>query len=523
MRNTGPVSANEVHYADDQRLISTTTPKGVITYANEAFCKVAGYQVHELEGQAHNLIRHPDMPPAAFKHLWDTMDKQQSWMGVVKNRTRNGDYYWVDAFVTPILDQGETVEIQSVRTKPSDQIKQRAEKVYQAVNSGRLPLAMRFAWPSELWQGLAICCFAILLLLISQTDGVGKSLSIVLICLGFSAVAVKLISVTRQISELAEQTRVMVDNTISQHIYFGDVSDLSQIRLALKMKQAELVAATGRVLDTSKSVENNVNASVASTESMQRELEKQQQETELAASAMQEMATTVQEIARDMHEVAESAESARSKSAQGFNQLQVSGESINRLANSLDKVVAMVTHLEEKSQMIAGVTQVIGGIAEQTNLLALNAAIEAARAGEQGRGFAVVADEVRGLALRTRTSTEEIQLVVNDIKAEVSAALQLVLAADRSARDCVQQNQTVLGSFSEINEYNEQISRLAIQVAAAVEEQSAVSHEMTENIHKISELANEVSRRGQQMNGHQQQLQQQLNDALKLIEKLAFS
>ena len=134
-----------------------------------------------------------------------------------------------------------------------------------------------------------------------------------------------------------------------------------------------------------------------------------------------------------------------------------------------------------------------------------------------------MADEVRSLALRTQTSTEQIQLVVNEIKQEISTALQYTQEADKRSLTCVQQNQAVLTSFSEINDYIEQISNLALQVAAAVEEQSVVSNEMTENIHKISDLANDVSRKGQQINTNQQQLQMQLKDALKLIEKLSFA
>ena len=523
MKKTASVSCNEVHYADDQRLISTTTPKGVITYANEEFCKVAGYQVEELEGQAHNIIRHPDMPQAAFKHLWDTLHQQQSWMGLVKNRTKNGDYYWVDAYVTPILEQGKTIEIQSVRTKPHEAVKQRAEAVYQQVNAGKLPFSLRFKWPTLFQQAIGLTLFALALLLISQTELVAGKTALLLIVLGFSALAAKLLSLSREVSQLAQQTQAIVDNKISQHIYFGGVTDLSQIKLALKMKQAELVAATGRVLDTSKTVESNFTNAVVHSEAMQSQLELHQQETELAASAMQEMSTTVQEIAKDMNAVAESAEAAHGKSLQGFEQLRGSGAAINELAQDLKKVLELVTALEEKSQLIAGVTQVIGGIAEQTNLLALNAAIEAARAGEQGRGFAVVADEVRGLALRTQTSTAEIHLVVNQIKQEISAALQHTLAADKRSLKCVEQNQLVVDTFAEINDYIEQISNLALQVAAAVEEQSVVSNEMTENIHKISDLANDVSRKGQQINTNQQQLQMQLKDALKLIEKLSFA
>jgi len=131
MKKSGPVTQNEVSYASDARLISTTTPKGVMTYANDDFCRIAGYSLGELEGQAHNLVRHPDMPPAAFSNLWDKMETQDSWMGIVKNRAKNGDHYWVDAFVTPIMEQDKVSEIQSVRTQPDQASKKRADTLYK--------------------------------------------------------------------------------------------------------------------------------------------------------------------------------------------------------------------------------------------------------------------------------------------------------------------------------------------------------------------------------------------------------
>ena len=93
MRHTGNVTQKEINFPSSHRLISTTTAKGIITYANDEFCSVAGYEIEELEGQAHNLIRHPDMPAAAFKDLWNKMQSHESWMGLVKNRTKNGDHY----------------------------------------------------------------------------------------------------------------------------------------------------------------------------------------------------------------------------------------------------------------------------------------------------------------------------------------------------------------------------------------------------------------------------------------------
>src|SRR5690606_9165209 len=122
MRRNEPVTQREQVYSTDCNLISITNLKGLIQYANDDFCDVSGYSRNELKGQPHNLIRHPDMPPAAFQDLWSTLKAGQSWMGIVKNRCKNGDHYWVDAFVSPTQSGTQTVEYQSVRTKPEPQV-----------------------------------------------------------------------------------------------------------------------------------------------------------------------------------------------------------------------------------------------------------------------------------------------------------------------------------------------------------------------------------------------------------------
>src|SRR5690606_2695183 len=121
----------EVTYSDQEQLVSTTDLRGVITYANEIFCKVAGYSADELVGKNHNIVRHPDMPKAAFKDLWERLQAGQPWRGAVKNRCKDGRYYWVDAYVTPIYQQGKIVGYQSVRTRLDDGVRRQAERAYR--------------------------------------------------------------------------------------------------------------------------------------------------------------------------------------------------------------------------------------------------------------------------------------------------------------------------------------------------------------------------------------------------------
>lgn len=139
MRTNLPVTQNEVLLKPGQTIVSKTTPKGVITYINRDFIEISGFTEQELIGQAHNIVRHPDMPQAAFKDLWDTVKQGKPWRGMVKNRCKNGDYYWVEANVTPIWENGRVVEYMSVRSKPTPQQVREAEALYAQLNAGNAP------------------------------------------------------------------------------------------------------------------------------------------------------------------------------------------------------------------------------------------------------------------------------------------------------------------------------------------------------------------------------------------------
>ena len=127
----------EVDFESGVELISTTDKRGVITYANPEFCRIAGFSIEELVGNNHNIVRHPDMPAQVFKDLWKNLEARLPWRGVVKNRCKDGGYYWVDAFITPIFESGELVGYQSVRTRLDDETKQTAIVSYQAMNQGK--------------------------------------------------------------------------------------------------------------------------------------------------------------------------------------------------------------------------------------------------------------------------------------------------------------------------------------------------------------------------------------------------
>jgi methyl-accepting chemotaxis protein len=138
MKNNQPVTQNEVYFSEHDKLVSTTDLKGIITSASPAFVKVSGFSEQELIGQSHNVVRHPDMPPQAFESLWRTVKSGHTWNGRVKNRCKNGDYYWVDAHVSPIFNNGHIVGYRSLRFKPSRAQVEEASKLYADLNAGRI-------------------------------------------------------------------------------------------------------------------------------------------------------------------------------------------------------------------------------------------------------------------------------------------------------------------------------------------------------------------------------------------------
>jgi aerotaxis receptor len=137
MRNNQPVSNNEYKFSVLDRLISGTDVKCNIIYCNQAFIEVSGYTEKELIGKPHNLIRHPDMPSPVFKEMWQTISSGQVWMGLVKNRRKDGDYYWVSAFVTPVFENNKVVGYESVRSVAQESEKERAEKAYKRIRTGQ--------------------------------------------------------------------------------------------------------------------------------------------------------------------------------------------------------------------------------------------------------------------------------------------------------------------------------------------------------------------------------------------------
>ncbi|HEH9402068.1 TPA: PAS domain-containing protein [Aeromonas sobria] len=385
-----PVTQRERLYPDYQSIISTMDLDSLIPYANDEFYEIAGFQLDELV-EHHNLVRPPDMPKQVFADLWSHIKESNVWMEPVKNRCKNGNYYWVSAFVPPFKDaNGLIVEYPSVRSVPGEEIKQRSKKVYVDLRNDKLPQMLKLQTFS---YTLAITLNAIL----ARTQQT---------CSRILQTAEGDLRNAESITEISESIR--------------EVSQSSTDSSCLLDETAYLFKSD--------------NSSVTET---------------VAAVA-------------------------------GMN---------SDLTTSRTVISGLVGHCSD----IEGILDVIKSITNQTNLLALNAAIEAARAGEAGRGFSVVADEIRSFAIKTQSSTSEIQKMITELQNSSGEAEQAMEKGCQLADSCQQKASVTVTIRQQINNMLQQVASGSGQIALAVLEQSHVTDEINRNVLSIKTLADDSS------------------------------
>ncbi len=490
MKINTPVTNTEADYPENYNLLSTTNLKGAITYCNEDFIKVSGFTEDELIGHNHNVVRHPDMPPAAFHDLWSSIKSKNSWMGIVKNRCKDGSYYWVDAYVTPIRENGEIKEYQSVRIKPERKVVKRAEQIYKQLMQGKTPLALRlpkFGIRAKLVTGFTLAVAPPLAALTGglALDGLA-TWAIAGLSLASAAVTTWLVS--RRITEGARIARKTISNPLMQLIYTNSTDEIGEMTLAMKMQASELRAVVGRISDSSLRLKGSAESLASTIEQTNVHIHEQRSQTDQVATAMHEMSATVQEVASNTAFAAEATTNAQQSADEGRSVVNQTIQSIRDVASGVEHAADVINQLHTNAATISTVVDVIRGIAEQTNLLALNAAIEAARAGEQGRGFAVVADEVRTLAQRTQQSTQEIQNMVERLQTGANEAVDAMEQGKEKTDSSVQRATEAGKALEDIATVIGKISDMNTQIATSAEEQSAVAEEISSNIIAINEL-----------------------------------
>ncbi len=267
MRNNQPVTQREVDYSPNIRIISTTDLQGNITFINKDFVQISGFSEMELIGSPHNIVRHPDMPPAAYEDLWQTVKSGNTWRALVKNRCKNGDHYWVDAYVMPIVQNGKTIGYQSVRSKPSHKQITEAESLYARMrNDTSLKIPHNRSWKDlsisskvGVVGGIAVLT-SVILLLTQVADyfqtGVHPNVlfSGLLLFNLFAVIGVLIfmqLGISRPLRDCARYMTNIANGDLTEQLPKSNADEIGRLLLATRMLQSRLLAIFGRVGEAS--------------------------------------------------------------------------------------------------------------------------------------------------------------------------------------------------------------------------------------------------------------------------------
>jgi Methyl-accepting chemotaxis protein len=350
---------------------------------------MAGYSLDELTGQHHNIVRHPNMPKAAFGDLWDKLKRGDSWRGMVKNRCKNGDYYWVDAYVTPLYENDKITGYQSVRTKPSDNQKKKAQQFYDKLNSGK---SIRdFNANTNLKRIIGLIIITLTFFANWAYASPLFSSVILLVCVVFLAIifSEELIFFLNAVAS----TKFSLDSP-SRIIYSGK-GLINIIIYPVELYKAKIRTILGRSRDSGRTLVKLSTELEKLSNEMLGGIQEENSHLTQFATAIIEMSATIDEVSSNTTFTHDKVISIQNECLHNIEVAKVSQKKIIGLSHNVESAANNADELVLDVEKISTIMSETQGIADQTNLLALNAAIEAARAGEQGRGFAVVANEVR--------------------------------------------------------------------------------------------------------------------------------
>ncbi|UDM15636.1 PAS domain-containing methyl-accepting chemotaxis protein [Vogesella sp. XCS3] len=487
MRTNLPVSQTEIPFTEGI-IVTQTTLDGTITYANDRFVQLSGFSREELLGQPHNIVRHPEMPPVLFADLWHTVKQGQCWRGLVKNRTKCGDYYWVDAFVVPVLEGDNITGYMSVRTPASRADIQQAEQTYPALLAGK-----RWQKPPKtgrlmVWfRPLYVTLMTLMVVLAGAThpDQSGLLIS----ALGMVATGLWLVlerQRKQQQQTLLQACRNIAQGKLTNPLCINRAGDQGKIENALAYMQVNLKVMLDNLQWTAhQQTRNTQQVQVAVGELLGHIDESTTAVTQMGA-AVEELSASIEQVASNAEHTARLSQNTRHDLQQSVEQMASSQNRNQAAAQAVEEAQNTIRALSSAIGSISQVTQTIHDIADQTNLLALNAAIEAARAGESGRGFAVVADEVRKLAERTSLSTDEIKHLVSNVQLAAKGTVDAIAAITQETRAGVETVQQTLTRLDALQQGSGEVNMMMQEIAVTNAQQSATAGHLAERMTLIS-------------------------------------
>lgn len=522
MRNNQPVTQKEYPVRKDCAIISHTDAKGQITYVNDEFVEYAGFTREELIGQPHNIIRHPDMPQEAFRDMWATLKAGRAWQGMVKNRRKNGEHYWVKATATPRPDGG----YMSVRLKPTRDEVQHAEVLYKKMREGKggrlsggyhlpglgsrikyaynnmsltltalLPLLFFFAVMAGVtgWQFLSIkdaaAEQAMLPLVISLVAGGGVA---------FLWLWLVLRENSGRLNDLQKVAKEIGSGNLVAPAPMGNLDEIGSVFNAVQVMRNRLFEIAFQMTQSASSLNHSASEMLSASEETSRGAQEQSSASASMAAALEELTASVDQIGHNADSAHAASQTAGEVSRSGAEAVYASTQEIADIADTVRNSAAQLKELEQVSDNIGQIVSTIREIAEQTNLLALNAAIEAARAGEHGRGFAVVADEVRNLAERTAQSTVEITDMVSQIQKRTESAANEMQSSVERVEQGVEKAKRAGQSVAEIEKETQKVVRATHDIQGVLKEQAQAAREVAETVEGIANLADSNASQAEQ-------------------------
>lgn len=483
---------------DDTTLMSTTDLHSYITHANDTFVNISGYSLNELLAQPHNLVRHPDMPKAAFADMWYTLQQGEPWSGIVKNRRKNGDHYWVRANAVPMVREGNVTGYMSIRTRATDAEIATVEPLYKALNEGRCRrrihkgLVVRKGWLGKLpampvrWRVRSVMALIYVVLAValhlSGAPWLAQLMCALVMLLGTAAFEWQIVRPIENVAKQALKVATGERNSVA-HLNRSD-----ELGLTLR--------AVGQLGLMCRWLINDVSSQVSSVRNGSETLAKGNDDlnkhTRQTVDNVQQTVTTMNQMAASVKQNSETASAADKLSIAASSAATQGGE-------AMDTVIKTMDDIANSTQRIGTITTLINDIAFQTNILALNAAVEAARAGEQGKGFAVVAGEVRHLASRSASAANDIRKLIDASADKVQSGSQQVHAAGRTMDDIVSQVQNVTQLIAQISHSTLEQSDGLTSLTRAVGELNDITQKNAELVEESAQVSAMVKHRASRL------------------------